>query len=114
MRQIIFILILSIGLAFNSCKEEAENATIEFPDWLVERIQDLEIEDEYCNICQITITQYNGIQYYNLYCNLWSCLYCEFYDATGAQPEWDSDTWDNYHLTKTEIAIVKACDWPDQ
>ena len=112
MRQILFILILSIGLAFNSCKKE--DATIEFPDWLVERIQDLEIEDEYCNFCQITIDEYNGIQYYNLYCNHWSCLYCEFYDATGAQPEWDSDTWDNYQLRKTEIAIVRSCDWPIQ
>ena len=114
MRHTIFILTLLIGFACNSCEEEDDDMITEFPDWLVERIQDIEIDDEYCNICQITITKYNDILYYDLYCNYWSCLYCEFYDATDTKPEWDSDIWNNYHLEKTEIATVKACDWPIQ
>lgn len=106
MRKLIFTLLvlLLVGL---SCKKE-ESPTV-LPGWLQEEINDVTSNPNLCDICRVEISEFEGKLYYNLYCDLWSCAYCHFYDEDGNPPDWNADQWNQYIAAKRDIKTVPAC-----
>ncbi|WP_159522146.1 hypothetical protein [Sunxiuqinia indica] len=106
MKNRILILLL-LGLLMVTCKKE--EAQTEFPVWLQTKIDEVTSNENMCDICHVTISEFEGKLYYNLYCDLWSCAYCHFYDEDGSAPDWDADKWNRYFADKKEVSTVPAC-----
>ena len=106
MKRLLFICLI-IGFSVTACKKEEE--PIVFPNWLQTQIDEVTSNENMCDICRVTISEFEGKLYYNFYCDLWSCAYCHFYDEDGNVPDWDVDQWNQYFAQKKEIRTVPAC-----
>jgi hypothetical protein len=83
---------------FYSChKNEETTVTKEIPPWLQLKVAALVPEPALCEITEITFIQYNGKNYFHVYCGIWSCMYCQLFDEQG----------------KTEPAITSAYATPN-
>lgn len=105
MKKTIVALILSL-LLFSACQKDQESAR---PDWLNAKVAEL-ISDDQCSISTVTVYEFEGQQYYNIYCGVWSCMFCELYDAEGNAVNWDPDAFQKFHETSKEIDELPACE----
>ena len=110
MKRFILIILLIIPLwSGNSCKKEETPVQTQIPEWLQQKIPELIPDQKLCDITYITIYRYGRETYYHVYCMIWSCMYCQFFDEKGNRPDWDQKEWDNFHSGSREIKKVKAC-----
>jgi hypothetical protein len=104
----IFILIVFL-IGLSSCKKD-DNATNDpFPEWLQAKITELVPDQNLCKITNVTIIEYKGEKYYDIYCGLWSCIYCQIFDEQGNRPNWETIDWNDFIVNKKEIKVVPAC-----
>lgn len=109
MKRYLMIFLLTIPLwAGNSCKKEEFSDQI--PEWLQQKIPELIPDQKLCEITDITIYRFEGKTYYNVYCMIWSCMYCQFFDENGNRPQWNQKEWENFHSGSKEVKKVKACE----
>ena len=87
MKKHLFIVVLLF--LFLACQDK-ETDSPEIPVWLGPRIA--ELESSGCGGCTITRYVYKEEYYYHVYCNNWSCVYCELYHYNGTLVVWDEDT----------------------
>jgi len=107
MKRLLFICLL-IGLSILSCKKEEE--LIVFPTQLQTEIDEMISSSPYlCDISRVEVTEFEGKRYYNFYCDIWSCMYCHFYDEDGNAPDWDAEKWNQYLAEKKPVKTMPAC-----
>lgn len=111
MRRLFFFFCIILMTGFFSCRKSiiSSPAPDQFPQWLQERITVVTQNQKFCSITSVTVIEYKGQQYYNIYCGFSSCMYCELYDLSGNHPVWDSDKWNDFAMNKKEIKVLKAC-----
>ena len=101
-------IILLLGIL--SCNEKDEiTPPDQFPDWLELKITELTSEFNNCEITDVTIIEYKGKLYYNIYSGLWSCVYCQLFDENGSRPNWEPTQWEDFFGSKKEIKTLPAC-----
>ncbi|MBN2805305.1 MAG: hypothetical protein JXR22_01485 [Prolixibacteraceae bacterium] len=105
MKKIISAFILTMLFA-TSCQKDQETAR---PDWLNAKIDEL-ISDDQCSISTVTVYDFEGEEYYNIYCGVWSCMFCQLYDAEGKAVNWDSEAFQKFHETSKVIDEFPACE----
>ncbi len=110
MKRIILLFCLSMLLLGSACKKDEPEASGEFPQWLKTKIEELIPDQKMCEITEVTIIEYNGKKYYHVYCGIWSCMYCQFFDEQGNRPDWNADQWNDFEANKKEIKILPACE----
>jgi hypothetical protein len=93
-----------------SCHKEEITSRDQFPEWLNEKINELVPGHPLCEMTDISVIRYNGKTYYNIYCGIWSCMYCQLYDGKGNHPNWDDKTWNDFLKNQKVIEKVPACD----
>lgn len=108
-RSVLFICIFTFLFAISCHKEAETNVSKEIPAWLQLKIKELLPEQALCEISAVTFIEYNGKLYYHLYCGIWSCMYCQFFDEQGNRPVWSSEVWQDFEAKKREILVVPAC-----
>lgn len=102
--------ILSVLLiCLYSCKKDDHPANEQFPEWLQAKITELTSVQDICSITDVTTIEYNGKVYYHIYCGLWSCMYCEFFDEKGNRPNWDTNDWNDFQAKQKVIKTVPSC-----
>jgi hypothetical protein len=104
----VFILILLL-IGLGSCKKDEISTSDQFPAWLQAKITELVPEQNLCEITEVTIIEYNGAKYYHIYCEIWSCMYCQLFDGNGNRPNWDENGWNNFFAKQKAIKTVPAC-----
>lgn len=109
MNRFTTILLIVFLLGLDSCKKEEDSSPDQFPEWLQAKITELTSEFDLCEITDVTIIEYNEKTYYHIYCGLWSCMYCQFYDEQGNRPNWENNQWNDFFANKKEIITVPAC-----
>ncbi|MDA3929020.1 MAG: hypothetical protein PF541_08670 [Prolixibacteraceae bacterium] len=103
-----FIVKILIGLFFilASCSDDDFAPK---PNWLSDKVKEI-IEEDMCNISTVTVYQFQDEYYYNIYCGVWSCLFCHLYDTDGNAVNWDSETFTLFHENSEEIEEFPACE----
>lgn len=109
MKQFLIIALL-IFPCFISCEKEDE-PTEGIPVWLQDEIEEVMMASSVniCEVCTVTVSEYEGVKYYDFYCAHWSCRYCHFFDQNGNQPDWELADWEAYEAGKKQLAVVPAC-----
>lgn len=104
------ILILFILLAVTeSCKKEENLEENQFPEWLQTKIDELTSEQNICKYTDVTISEYQGKTYYEVYCGIWSCYHCQIFDDSGNRPTWNTDGWKDFFANQKVIKVLPAC-----
>jgi len=106
-------LLLFIGLIFflgvvPSCDKDDYDTTDDLPGWLQKKIPEI-ISPQLCAMTDVTVIRYNGKTYFNIYCGIWSCMYCHFYDENGNRPDWDDKTWNDFGAHSEVVKTLPAC-----
>ena len=109
MNRFTIIILIAFLIGLDSCKKEETPTPEQFPEWLQAKIAEITSQQNICSITDVTIFEYNGKRYYNSYCGLWSCVYCQFFDEKGNRPTWDSNEWNKFHDNQKVIKTVPAC-----
>jgi len=110
MRRLIIFTTIVLLFGIQSCdKKDLISGPEEFPVWLQLKITELVTPFSICDITDVTIIEYSGKRYYNIYAGLWSCVYCQLFDEQGNRPDWDSKGWEDFFAKKKDIQTVPAC-----
>lgn len=109
MNRFTAILLLVFLLGMDSCKKEETSAPDQFPEWLQTKITELTSKQDICKITDVTISEYQGKKYYEVYCGIWSCYHCQLFDESGNQPTWNSDKWKDFFANQKVMKILPAC-----
>ena len=110
MRRLFLFVGVFLILGVLSCnKKDEETNPDQFPEWLQTKITEITSKQNICSITDVTIIEYQGKRYYNIYCGLWSCVYCQFFDEKGNRPTWDSNGWNDFSTNQKVIKILPAC-----
>ena len=107
-----FFLFCSIFLLLGvlSCNDKDEiTPPDQFPEWLQLKITELTSVNINCEITDVTYIEYKGTLYYNIYCGLWSCMYCQLYNEDGTRPTWEPTECEDFSANMKEIKTVPAC-----
>jgi hypothetical protein len=102
------IFLLLLGILACDKNEEITNPD-QYPQWLKTKIKELTSESNLCENTDVTIIEFKGDRYYNVYCGLWSCIFCQLFDEKGNHPDWNSDQWEDFHAKKKDIKVLPAC-----
>lgn len=107
----LFIIACAIFLVgILSCKKKDEiTLPDQFPEWLQAKITALTSDKNICSITDVTITEHKGKRYYNVYCGLWSCVYCQFFDEQGNHPIWETNEFSDFLKSGKVIKVLPAC-----
>ena len=110
MKQL-FILWILVNLLLVACNKNSDDEMeLEaFPGSLELAINDLRSQDNLCDICTVEIIEFNNKKYYHLYCQIWSCLYCNVYDVDGNKVTFDQNNWESFIETHKVIRTVPMC-----
>lgn len=79
------------------------------PDWLSDKVEEI-INEDLCSLTTVTVYQFQEAYYYDIYCGLWSCIYCHLYDSEGENVKWDSETFELFLSDKKQIDEYPACE----
>ena len=109
MKKLLLFVGIFISLYVSSCNEEETTAPDQFPRWLQTKITELTSEFNLCKYTDVAIYEYNGKQYYHVYCGVWSCDYCQLFDTKGNRPEWNTYEWNDFRANKKAIKTLPAC-----
>lgn len=108
---ILLFFCIFLFLVVSSCNKKDEiTPPDQFPEWLELKITELTSGQNLCEITDVTIIDYKGKLYYNIYCGLWSCIYCELYDENGDHPTWETEQLNDFFANKKEIKTLPACE----
>ncbi|MGQ8337132.1 hypothetical protein ACUNWD_11325 [Sunxiuqinia sp. A32] len=89
---------------------DKDETLVVFPDSLELKIKELKQQgDDFCDICRVEVIQFEGEEYYSLYCDLWSCIYCHVYDEEGNEISWEQETWESFVENHEVIQTVPIC-----
>ncbi len=77
------------------------------PDWMEPRVEELESSD--CPGCKITRVTYMDEYFYQVYCNYWSCLYCEVYHYNGDSVDWTVTDQADFIASQSNPVILWTC-----
>lgn len=100
------IAVLFILAALAACQKEQLDSK---PEWLAAKVDEL-IDDQFCDITTVTVYEYEGAYYYHIYCQVWSCLFCNVYDADGNQISFADEAYTNFMDEKEEVEEYPACE----
>jgi len=109
MNRFTSILLIVFLLGMDSCKKEETSAPDQFPGWLQTKITELTSEFNLCKYTDVTISEYKGKRYFDVYCGAWSCYHCQLFDEQGNRPTWDSNGWNDFFANQKVIKILPAC-----
>jgi len=110
MKRLFLFVGVFLILGVLSCdKKDEETNPDQFPEWLQTKITEITSKQNICSITNVTIIEYQGKRYYNIYCGLWSCVYCQFFDEKGNRPTWESNQWNDFFANKKDVKVVPAC-----
>jgi hypothetical protein len=98
-----------LGISISCNKNEASDQD-QFPEWLRLKIANVIPDQNLCEMTDVTIYKYKGDTYYNIYCMIWSCMFCQFFDEEGNRPDWDQKTWNDFSANQRVVKKVKACE----
>lgn len=106
-----FLLWVLLNLLFVACNDDKdeEQALETFPESLQLAITDLQSSDNMCDICTVEIIEFNGKNYYHLYCQIWSCVYCNVYDVNGNDVSFEQEEWESFLQDHKVIRTVPMC-----
>ncbi|MFA9388366.1 MAG: hypothetical protein ACERKD_01075 [Prolixibacteraceae bacterium] len=99
-------IVMVIALAFSSCTSDVE---VSRPEWLNEKVDELIVSEEMCDNTSVSVYEYNDTLYYNIYSDIWSCMFCYLYDADGTNVNWEAETFENFIQDKKLIDEFPAC-----
>jgi hypothetical protein len=108
-RLLLFISIIFALCIVFSCDKEEITTPDQFPEWLQNKMTELFPDQRFCEITDVTIIRYNGKTYYHIYCGIWSCMYCQFFDEHGNRPTWDEKVWNDFGAHQKVIKKIPAC-----
>lgn len=80
MNRLIYLFSIFFLLLISACNKDEPNARDQFPELLQAKITELVPDQNLCEITTVTIIEYNGKNYYHIYCGIWSCMYCQLFD----------------------------------
>jgi len=109
MKRFATILLFVFILGMDSCKKEENSTPDQFPEWLQTKITELLPDQRGCGITDVTISEYKGKRYYNIYCGLWSCVYCQLFDEKGNHPVWEANEFNDFLKNQKIIKTLPAC-----
>jgi hypothetical protein len=99
MRKIALLFIFSLLLF--SCEEKFP----ENPDWLNEKINQMETQPYYFGTV-VYAYEWNKEHYYLISIGLSSCVMCEFYDYQGVKVVWTDDKIADFNKNGKKIKVV--------
>jgi hypothetical protein len=103
MKKTAFILFLTIMTI--SCKKGNDEKFPANPDWLNNKIAQMETTDYYIGTI-VYAYEWNKEYYYLISPPLSSCYLCEFYNYDGVKYVWTSETSDDFQKNAKMIKIV--------
>jgi len=106
----LFLFILLIFAVIACDKKDEITQPEQFPEWLKSKITELTAEHNICTITDVTIIEYKGKKYYNIYCGYWSCVYCQLFDENGTHPTWNTEEMNNFFANKKDLTTLPACE----
>ena len=109
MNRFTAILLIAFLLGIDSCKKEETSPPDQFPKWLQAKITELTSEFDLCKFTDVTISEYKGNRYYEIYCGIWSCYHCQLFDEQGDRPTWNSNDWNDFFTNQKVVKILPAC-----
>jgi len=89
-----------------ACEDRTPDPTT-IPVWLEPRIEELEASS--CPGCKVTRVTYNDEYFYHVYCNSWSCLYCEVYHYNGDAVDWTAMDQADFLAKLSHPVIIWKC-----
>jgi hypothetical protein len=98
-------LMFFFSLMIFSCKKETDKKYPENPDWLTDKISQMETADYYAGTT-IYAYEWNNEYYYLISIPLSSCIMCDFYNYQGVKFEWTQDKIDDFPKNAKRIKIV--------
>lgn len=109
MRYLPILILFGSLIILGACKKDDNSVNNQFPAWLQTKITELTSEFDLCKMTDVTISEYQGKTYYEVYCGIWSCYHCQLFDETGNRPTWDSDRWKDFFANQKVIKVLPAC-----
>lgn len=103
MSKIILIFLFSFVLI--SCKKDNDGQIPENPDWLTEKISQMDTADYYFGTTVYLYEWYNEYYYY-VSIPLSSCMMCEFYSYDGVKFVWTKDNSVDFQKNAKRIKVV--------
>jgi hypothetical protein len=109
MKNLFLIFCLLLFVPILSCTKEQPDNPEQLPEWLQTKITELVPDQKSCWITDVTISEYKRKKYYHVYCGLWSCVYCQFFDEQGNRPSWTENEWNDFLANQKVIKTLPAC-----
>ena len=103
MRRIVLMVFFSFMLF--SCNKENDEKFPANPDWLTDKISQMETADYYVGTT-VYAYEWNNEYYYLISIWLSSCAMCEFYNYQGVKVEWTQEKIDDFQKNAKRIKIV--------
>jgi hypothetical protein len=103
MRKIALMVFFSFML-FSCNKENVEKFPAN-PDWLNDKISQMETADYYVGTT-VYAYEWNNEYYYLISIGLSSCAMCEFYNYQGVKVEWTQEKIDDFQKNAKRIKVV--------
>lgn len=103
MRRIALMVFFSFFLF--SCNKEKDEKFPENPDWLTDKISQMETDDYYAGTT-VYAYEWNNEYYYLISIGLSSCAMCEFYNYQGVKVVWTQEKIDDFQKNAKRIKVV--------
>jgi hypothetical protein len=88
-----------------SCKKGDDEKYPANPDWLNDKISQMETADYYAGTI-VYAYEWNDYYYYLISIGLSSCAMCEFYNYQGVKVEWTQEKIDDFQKNAKRIKVV--------
>jgi hypothetical protein len=99
------ILIFLVICLLASCKKENDEKFSINPNWLTDKIAQMDTADYYVGTT-VYLYEWNNEHYYLISIPLSSCIMCEFYNYQGVKSVWTQDNIDDFQKNAKRIKIV--------
>lgn len=101
------VIIILLGLFACDKKDSLYNAAL--PNWLDQKIGQMELDQDMCKLTNIITISFNSQLYYVIQTAVSSCMYCDIYDEHGIKPQWDDNTYVEFHKNCKILKTQNAC-----
>jgi hypothetical protein len=98
------LLILAVILLI-SCKKDANEKFPTNPDWLTEKISQMETADYYVGTT-VYAYEWNNEYFYLISIPLSSCIMCDFYNYQGVKQVWTQNNIDDFQKNAIKKKVV--------
>lgn len=100
-----FILMLFFSIKFFSCRKGNADKYPTNPDWLTEKISQMDTATYYEGTV-VYLYKWDNYYYYLISNPLSNCILCDFYDYQGLKNEWSTDKFDDFEKNGKRIKAV--------